>query len=319
MAHGMRLDHPIFHEPNEAKITLTEIDTPEQYPHYSAGPIGKRMPALKMHEKGKAAPAPAPADASAGKPERSLENIGLVSDGFGFEDMPDSEWISSGVNSKGPESMALGRQASFFLWGFAADPTLMTEAARDVFVNSVCWIKQFDGQRPLVDKKASPREWIFVELWVASGRKDNAPVVPGEVKDAVIDAKSAGRYFGQETLDKHGADYSTLKAWYLDHFEQITSEGRAKPHLVDEDLIELKASNRKPELFERVLARWKAKPDDGLCKRVLARYVPDETFGGPNDLEAWFAKNRARLRFTDFGGYRWLLVPEGAKAPAAAK
>jgi hypothetical protein len=315
----MRLDHAIFHTPNEARIELTEIDTPEHYAHYAAGPVPQRMSAWQVFEQPKAAPV----EATAGKKDQSLANIGLVSDGFGFEDLPDSEWISSGVNSKGPESMALGRQANYFLWGFAADPSLMTPSARDVFVNAVCWIRQFEGNKPLVAKVASPREWVFVELWVASKMQDKAPAVPDASEAATgFDPAAAERYFGKETIEKHGADYATLKAWIAGHLEAITSTAGEKGrryHLVDEDVVALGASNRKLEFFERVLARWQKDSADELSRRVLARYVPQQTFASPQELDAWFSKNRARLRFSDFGGFQWLLVPGPAKARGAAR
>jgi hypothetical protein len=318
MAHGMRLDHPIFHTPNEASVQLTEIDTPAHYAHYAAGPVGKRLPAWKVFQPRRNRAA-AEAAAKPGAPVVTPEDdIGLVSDGFGFEDLPDSEWISSGVNSKGPESLALGRQANYFLWGFAAAPTNMTPSARDVFVNAVCWIKQFEGQHAMVAKVGSPREWVFVELWVASHQKDPAPAVQSAEMQAELDRPSAERYFGKDTIDQHGKDYASLKAWLLDHFEQITSvsgEKGRRHHEVDEDLVTLGASNRKPEFFERVIAHWQAHPGDELASRLLERYVPDVKFSKAEELATWFQENRARLRFSDFGGFRWILVPASQKAP----
>ena len=319
----MRLDHPISHTPNEAAIPLTEIDTPKQYPHYATAALPERLPAWKVFER----PQGEATDASAGQGRdprnASLELVGLVSDGFGFEDLPDSEWISSGVNSKGPEALALGRQANFFLWGFAADPTLLTPSAREVFVNAVFWMKQFDGQRPLVAKVASPREWLFVELWVASKRHDATPAVPSDVSGIdEWDREAAERYFGKDTVEKHGTDYATLKAWLVGNLEAITSvpgEARRRHKIVDEDVVALGTSNRKLELFDRVLERWKHDPEDALCKRVLARYVPDEQLASPAELEKWLAKSRGRLHFTDFGGYRWMVAPEVAARPSTSQ
>ncbi|HLU39930.1 MAG TPA: hypothetical protein VK081_11125 [Planctomycetota bacterium] len=309
----MRLDHPIFQSPNHVRIPLTEIDTPPDYAHYATAALPERLTAWQVFEK--------PA-AGEGAARQSLANVGLVSDGFGFEDLPDSEWIASGINSKGPQALALGRQGNYFLWGFAADPTLMTPSARDVFVNAICWMKQFDGQRPLVTKVASPREWLFVELWVASQKGDRAPAVASDVSGVALDRAAAERYFGRETVEKHGKDYATLKAWLVGNLEAITSVaaddgGRRRHKVVDEDVVALGVSNRRPEFFDRVLARWREDPADELCTRVLARYVPDRRFASPEDLEQWLAEHRGRLRFTDFGGYRWVVVPREAAKPAS--
>src|SRR5262252_9350531 len=101
----MRLNHPIFHDPLEPKIELTEIATPETYHNWPDGrALGAKMQAWKVHDG-----------------EFPKIDVGMVSDPYGFEDTPDAEWISSGVNSKGPNSVALGRVGNFFHWGFFGD------------------------------------------------------------------------------------------------------------------------------------------------------------------------------------------------------
>src|SRR5436853_674153 len=221
----MRLDHPIFNAPHKVHIQLEDIPVPEHYAHYASRAVPATFKAWKVFNR-----PPKPASDSRGADSRpSTENVGMVSDGFGFEDSPDCEWISSGLNSKGPDSLALGRQANFFLWGFACTPELLTASAKDVFTNAIVWMKQFDGQRPIVKKVASPREWVFVELWVASKQKDKAPAVGGgesratEVAavagDPEIDTKSAERYFGGATVAKTDRSYPTLNAGFVDHVE----------------------------------------------------------------------------------------------------
>src|SRR5690606_38166286 len=77
----------------------------------------------------------------------------LVSRDAGFLDSPDTEWISSGVNSKNPEAVAIGRHGNFFLWGFAASPTFLTDEAKLVFVNAVHYIRRFDHAAPIARKR----------------------------------------------------------------------------------------------------------------------------------------------------------------------
>ena len=48
--------------------------------------------------------------------------------------------------------VALGRHGNYFLWGFAAPPSEMTPEGRNCFLNAVHYIKQFDGQKPVVRK-----------------------------------------------------------------------------------------------------------------------------------------------------------------------
>ena len=48
MAHGMRLDHPIFHTPKKAAIQLEELATLANYEHYATGPLPKKRPAWRV-------------------------------------------------------------------------------------------------------------------------------------------------------------------------------------------------------------------------------------------------------------------------------
>ncbi len=79
--------------------------------------------------------------------------IGVVSPSKVLDTSPDSEFISSGKNSKGVDSVALGRQGSFFHWGFAASPTYMTDEAKLVFINALHYISQFRCQRAITKKR----------------------------------------------------------------------------------------------------------------------------------------------------------------------
>src|SRR5688572_15326302 len=156
----MRLDHAIFHQPFEAGITLEDVAVPASYRHYAAGKsLPEKMSAWRV-EKFDGTP------------------FGIVSYPDGFEDSPDCEWISSGINSKGPDSLALGRQGNFFLWGFIGEPGQMTESGKKVFLNSLCYIKKFDGQTPLVKKTAYARAKVldciaFVAAQSGSLREEN--------------------------------------------------------------------------------------------------------------------------------------------------
>ena len=79
--------------------------------------------------------------------------IGVVTPGKLLDAAPDSEFISGGVNSKGVDSVAIGRQGSFLHWGFAASPTYMTDEAKLVFVNALHYISKFKGQQAFVKKR----------------------------------------------------------------------------------------------------------------------------------------------------------------------
>lgn len=46
------------------------------------------------------------------------------------------------------------------------------------------------------------------------------------------------------------------------------------------------------------------------ARRLLARYT-NESFRQPEQLRSWFEENKDRIYFTDVGGYKFLVVPQG--------
>ncbi len=133
--------HEIFNKPHSIKLTFEDVPTPQNYVELAgAKGVGKTTRVWRVQTK-----------------KFPTIDPGLVSNPFGFGDSPDAEVISSGLNSKGPESVALGRHGNFFLWGFSASPTDMTPEGRDCFVNVVHYIRKFDGQKPVVRKVGAAR------------------------------------------------------------------------------------------------------------------------------------------------------------------
>src|SRR5262249_22936988 len=92
-----------------------EWPTPEIYRHWpSREKLGKTIKVWKFQTK-----------------KFPEVDLGMVADPYGFEDSPDAEVIASGLNSKGPYSVALSRHGNFFQWGFSAQPSDMTPEARN--------------------------------------------------------------------------------------------------------------------------------------------------------------------------------------------
>ncbi|MHC5025448.1 MAG: hypothetical protein ACYTGR_01635, partial [Planctomycetota bacterium] len=118
---------------------------------------------------------------------------GVVSTGPGFEDSPDAEMICGGANTKGVDSVAIGRHGNFLEWGFAVSPEHMTEHAKLAFINAVHYISRFDGQRPLVRNTqfSYRREWLRDTAYQLSpaGVEANAAIV--EVANARMRERQA--------------------------------------------------------------------------------------------------------------------------------
>jgi len=287
-AHGMRLDHAIFKGPLEPKLEHTLMPTPERY---RRGPQGKDLPAqLETWI------------VQNGQVTKEID-YGLVANPLGFEDSPDAESISGGSNSRAGGAVALGRHGNFFLWGFAGDPGQMTESARRVFVNAVCYMKRFDGRKPLSPVVAPARETAYV--WIQWLRD-----TPG-----VKTPEWAKKVFPLEVQEATELKPDRLEAWYRENHEWICPSGEGLG--ADPDLKALKVPNRTAAFWEAVLGRLAKDEKDEVAWRLVGR-CHGKSLKTAAEVKAWVEENRPHLFFTDVGGYRWM-VDEYAKKEAAPK
>jgi hypothetical protein len=283
MAHGMVPTHEIFREPFQVNIQLQDEPTPDSYRPWPGGDqLGKTMKMWKVQT-------------------RKFPDIdpGLVSDPYGFADSPDAEVISSGLNSKGPEAVAIGRHGNFFLWGFSAQPSDMTPEARKCFLNSICYIHKYDGQKPLVTKTSSGRGWALVYAGYMK-------TYPNE--------KFVEGMFPEDLRKRFGKDAQKYIDYYQTNLEYLHLVNRH--FVVDEDVKSLGLSNRKVELLERCISLLEKGEQRDLAMRVLKRYTR-ESFADAAEWRAWLTKNREQLFFTDTGGYKFLVDPGAGTKPAA--
>ncbi len=291
-AHSLKKDHAIFKGPLETKLELVPYETPEDY---------------RKHVDGKGLPAQLETWAvQNGRVPKDID-YGFVVAPWGFEDSPDAEVIASGAGCRNPRAIAMARQGNFFLWGFDGDPAQMTEAGRRIFVNTICWMKSFDGKRPLVSPTMSPREIVFHYIeWLRDA----------DDEDSLVAAK---RRFPDDVREKTRTDPDKLEAYYKEHYERICpAGGESGGFRADPDLDELgKVSNRKIDFWDAVLGRLAKNDRDELALRLAARYLPGRTRDAA-ELKAWVDENRKWLFFTDVGGFRWM-VDEHAKKEAGGK
>ena len=275
-AHGVVPTHEIFQAPLKVNFKWEELPTPENYRHWPEGEkLGKTMKVWKVQTK-----------------KFSEIDPGLVSDPYGFDDSPDAEAIASGLNSKGPSSVTLGRQGNFFLWGFSAQPSDMTPEARKCFVNSICYIKKFDGQKPLVHKARQSRQWAFVYAGYLQTIKDE---------------KFTKGLFPESLRKRFGTDPEKYSAFFRENLEYLrtTYDGKVA---VDEDVKNLGLSNRKVELLDRCVAMLEKGEDVELARRILSRYTKED-YKDASAWRTWLEKNRSRLFFTDVGGFKFMVAP----------
>ena len=138
-AHHIKTEHAIFKGPFVTDVTLKNRPTPEGVlKAFDGGDVPKEIPMWEVD--------------SEGYKDGNGFRIGMVARGWGFEDSPNAEIISSGVCTKQKTAVALGRHGNFFLWGFAGSPEYMTEEAKKVFANAVVYTNKHSDDKIIVRK-----------------------------------------------------------------------------------------------------------------------------------------------------------------------
>lgn len=270
--------------------------------------------------------------------------VGMVSRPWGYLDSPDTEFISSGVCAKTIDAVAIGRHANYLHWGFAASPAFMTEEAKKVFANAVCYIAQFKGQQPLVRKysdRIATREYVKELIYMADMKPYEERVgwtlksnEEGAQKQIEVRAKKArGEKLTAEenyylnfklstpmTLDDylkryHKATYvalgNDLEA-YIPYYKENTpyfygGEG-SYVLVIDEDAKAWGIPTGDIRLLEKAIKCFEKGEEVERAQRILDRYTLC-TFETPAEWSAWFKQYRKKIFFTESGG--WFYMVDG--------
>jgi hypothetical protein len=116
------------------------------------------------------------------------------------------------------------------------------------------------------------------------------------------------RIFPTELWEKYGSDPDGLIKHYRENLEFIY---RNKTYLIDSELKSLGLdSNRSLGSLERLISFLQDETNADTARLLLARYT-NQTFQNVDDWKQWFESNRDRIFFSDVGGYKFLVTPEG--------
>jgi len=80
---------------------------------------------------------------------------------------------------------------------------------------------------------------------------------------------------------------------------------------VDEDVRGLQVPNDSPAFLDLLATRLAREPHDSVALTLTRRYLPDAPVP---DLRSWLDQHTGELFFSDWGGYRWYLREEIARA-----
>lgn len=271
--------------------------------------------------------------------------IGVVSPSKVLETSPDGEFISGGKNSKGVDSVALGRQGSFFHWGFAASPTYMTDEAKLVFVNALHYISKFDGKRATTKKKIYASRASLEDLYYSLSDEGFS-----KWQDLLSESRKAREDERKKLEEKQAAGTE------LTEYEAMMLKAPPMPEYTRFDLVSLPKSltNRFGESWDRYIKYYRENepylhsPDaeDGrglyldvdpivkqfgipntdikllehcmqlleendprlkkLVLSVLTRYT-EEDFSEASEWQEWLDTYRDYLYFSDVSGFKFLV------------
>ncbi|QEM11361.1 protein-disulfide reductase DsbD domain-containing protein [Mucilaginibacter rubeus] len=325
---NIKTSHAIFNTPIKVNLTLVNRPTPGSFFNgFQGGTAPKELPMWKVIKEDPAA--------------KDKYIIGMVAHGEGFNDSPDAEAISGGVCLKNAEAVALGRQGNYFMWGFSGSPNHMTDEAKDVLVNTVCYIKKFDHQKPIMKKvQIENREWVnemiyrtdkgLYEKALIARKEGNARLLKmqQELKDRKAKGEDIGRgnemflkmpvtddtqsfddylksWAGSGMYDMFGTNTSAYHKYYLANLEYFYPLD-AYSLQVDEDAKKLGISNRKVELLEKCIKMLEKGEEPALAQRVLERYTT-EKFASAKEWRDWLTRNKANLYYTESGGFKFMV------------
>jgi hypothetical protein len=275
-AQGEPPKHEVFTTPLPVAPSFEMWKTPSNYANYANG---KELPAQikvwRVQNTGKG-------------------YGGVVARPNGFEDSPDAEILTPGYNEgKKSGAVGVGRHGNFLQWGFAAPPSQMTDAGKAFFINCICYIRKFEGKAPLLRRGSGSRLDVL-----------DAACLLNTIKDPKFHA----RYHPAELLDKFKNDPDGLLKYYQDNLELIY---RDKLFLIDADLKALGIqSNRQLATLEKLIELLDDPQHGQTSRKLLARYTK-ESLQTPQQWRDWLARNKGRIYFSDIGGFKFLVVPEG--------
>ena len=94
----------------------------------------------------------------------------------------------------------------------------------------------------------------------------------------------------------------------MDNYEFIYKD---KTFLVDTELKDLEIdSNRKIESLQKIITLLGEKDKAETAQKLLNRYT-QQSFTDQTQWQKWFDSNKARVFFSDVGGYKFFVIPKG--------
>ena len=191
---------------------------------------------------------------------------GLVAPGARLRNFTDAEVISSGLNQKGSDMVAIGRQGNFLLWGFAASPGDMTLEAPSASStpsatsgNSTDRTDRTEGRSHALprndhDERPLPEGHPRRGSLQANTPRGRAKQRRTRQETANLDLFVFKQEYPDEVRDRLGLDPGRYIEWVKQNYDWLMPCGENPEFVqvgVDEDVKSLGLSNHKIELLDR--------------------------------------------------------------------
>ena len=327
-------EHPIFNEPFQVSIKTEKRPTPQNaynFEHFFDPTVSDSLYMWRVQTKGY-------------KTDKGFR-VGMVSRPGGFNDSPEAESISSGVCSmRNFNAVAIGRHGNFFHWGFAASPEYMTNDAKNVLANAICYISKFDGKGIIAQKRSGhhvTRGQYFRELIyflskdvyhrqlnatrgfdktmlkskeIAEKKKENNEALTDREKRSLNYKTKPEKTYADFLKEHHGvalfSQFGTHAEAYKNYYYSNKDYFYGKPfsyHLyLDKDVKSLKTPNSDKDLLNQCISMLENKKDVNKANRILRRYTL-LNFKTANQWRQWYENNKEALFFTEAGGFKFMV------------
>ena len=220
---------------------------------------------------------------------------GMVAFGEGFSDSPAAEAMARGINSKTPAHVSIGRHGNYLLWGFSASPSGMTDEGRNTFLNCVCYIKKFAGEKPILIDKRDTLFGVRVYALSSAYRVTDPESHAGEELGVEYWKRSMDRSLAPELIEKFGYDQSKWLQYFEENIDYVrprapdgvAPDGRRDlSFVVDEDAKKLGIRTGDIKLLDVCVELLEQGKDQEMARRLLVRYTGKE-FQTPHAWRQW--------------------------------
>jgi len=181
----------------------------------------------------------------------------------------------------------------------------MTEEARRVFVNTIVYMKRFDGAKQTVWRGVQPR--AAIPLFIEELRQLSK--LP-EDKDRFSERLNS--MFPPEVVKAFGEDVDKYRELYQQNVGYVYVPHGATWYTVDEEAKSIGVPNNDVRFLEKCIDLLRQRQEAAKATRLLERYT-GVSFPSAKGWLRWFKNNRNLLYFSDYYDYRFYAGPAGPR------